>query len=88
MTRASGSLWSFYGTATAERPRFILEHLQDLGDKRLAAMDAGGIDRAILSLTSPGPQPLPTDIARAAATLANDQLADGVQGGTRTASPA
>ena len=73
------SLWSFYGTATAERPRFILEHLQDLGDKRLAAMDAAGIDRAVLSLTSPGPQPLRVDIARAQATLANDRLADAVK---------
>jgi 5-carboxyvanillate decarboxylase len=73
------SLWSFYGTATAERPRFILEHLQDLGDKRIKAMDDAGIDRAILSLTSPGPQPLRVDIARAQATLANDRLADAVK---------
>jgi 5-carboxyvanillate decarboxylase len=73
------SLWSFYGTATAERPRFILESLQDLGEKRLAAMDAAGIDRAILSLTSPGPQPLRVDIARAQATLANERLADAIK---------
>ena len=33
------SLWGFYGTATAERPRFVLESLQDLGARRLAAMD-------------------------------------------------
>ena len=68
------SLWSFYGTATAERPRFILEHLQDLGDKRLKAMDDAGIDRAILSLTSPGAQPLKKDVAREQATLANDRI--------------
>jgi 5-carboxyvanillate decarboxylase len=41
------SLWSFYGTATAERPRFILEHLQDLDDKRIKAMDDAGLDGAI-----------------------------------------
>ncbi len=63
------SLWSFYGTATAERPRFILEHLQDLDDKRIKAMDDAGIDKAILSLTSPGAQPLRTDLAKAMATL-------------------
>jgi len=73
------SLWSFYGTATAERPRFVLESLQDLGERRLAAMDASGIDRAILSLTSPGPQPLKTDVARAQATLANDRLAEAIK---------
>lgn len=73
------SLWSFYGTSTAERPRFILEHLQDLGDKRLKAMDDAGIDRAILSLTSPGAQPLRKDIARTQATLANDRLAEAVK---------
>jgi len=69
------SLWSFYGTSTAERPRFILESLQDLGPTRLKAMDDAGIDKAILSLTSPGPQPLPKDVAKAQATLANDRLA-------------
>ena len=73
------SLWSFYGTATAERPRFILEHLQDLGDKRLKAMDDAGIDRAILSLTSPGAQPLNKDVAREQATLANDRLAEAIR---------
>ena len=73
------SLWSFYGTSTAERPRFILEHLQDLGDKRLKAMDDAGIDRAILSLTSPGAQPLKKDVAREQATLANDRLAEAIK---------
>ena len=73
------SLWSFYGTATAERPRFILEHSQDLDDKRIKAMDDAGIDKAILSLTSPGAQPLRTDVARAMATLANDRLAEAIK---------
>ena len=40
------SLWGFYGTATAERPRFILERLQDLGELRIKAMDDAGIDDA------------------------------------------
>jgi 2,3-dihydroxybenzoate decarboxylase len=70
------SLWGFYGKATAQRPRFILESLQDLGDKRLAAMDAAGIDRQIISLTAPGVQVLDRDLAIAQAAGANDQLAE------------
>jgi 5-carboxyvanillate decarboxylase len=70
------SLWGFYGKAAAERPRFVLESLQDLGDKRLAAMDAAGIDRQIISLTAPGVQVLDSGLAVAQAVLANDQLAE------------
>jgi 5-carboxyvanillate decarboxylase len=73
------SLWGFYGTATAERPRFVLRALQDLGAQRLADMDATGIDRAILSLTSPGAHVLPTDLAKAQAAGANDYLADAIK---------
>lgn len=73
------SLWGFYGTATAERPRFVLRALQDLGEQRLADMDATGIDRAILSLTSPGVHVLPADLAKAQAVLANDYLADAIK---------
>jgi 5-carboxyvanillate decarboxylase len=73
------SLWGFYGTATAERPRFVLRALQDLGEQRLADMDATGIDRAVLSLTSPGVHVLPADLAKAQAVLANDYLADAIK---------
>ncbi|HEY6868121.1 MAG TPA: amidohydrolase family protein [Novosphingobium sp.] len=70
------SLWGFYGTSPSERATQILERLLDLGERRIADMDATGIDRAILALTSPGVQPL-HDIAeaRAVAARANDQLA-------------
>jgi 5-carboxyvanillate decarboxylase len=73
--RGFRSLWGFYGKATAERPRFILRALQDLGDSRIADMDASGVDRQIISLTAPGVQVLDADLARAQATLANDRLA-------------
>ena len=33
---------------------FLLNRLLDLGDARIAEMDKGGIDKAIVSLTSPG----------------------------------
>jgi 5-carboxyvanillate decarboxylase len=69
------SLWGFYGKATAERPRFILRALQDLGEQRLADMDASGVDRQVISLTSPGVQVLDKDLAVAQAALANDRLA-------------
>jgi 2,3-dihydroxybenzoate decarboxylase len=73
------SLWGFYGTSPSERATQILERLLDLGDERIANMDATGIDIAILSLTAPGVQPL-LDVAEAKAivTSANDQLAAAV----------
>ena len=60
---------------TAERPAAILARLQDLGERRIADMDAAGIDRQIISLTCPGTQILDRDRGVAMATLANDQLA-------------
>lgn len=70
------SLWGFYGKAMAERPRFVLESLQDLGGKRLADMDATGIDRQVISLTSPGVQVFDQATAVSQAVLANDRLAE------------
>jgi len=70
------SLWGFYGRATAERPRFILQALQDLGERRLADMDASGVDRQVISLTAPGVQVLDKDLAVAQAALVNDRLAE------------
>jgi 5-carboxyvanillate decarboxylase len=69
------SLPGFYLTNRAERPAAILARLQDLGERRIADMDATGIDRQIISLTCPGVQILPPDQAVAMAVLANDQLA-------------
>jgi len=73
------SLWGFYATSPSERAVEILERLMDLGERRIADMDAAGIDKAILSLTSPGVQPL-LDIeqAKQIAANANDQLAAAV----------
>ena len=70
------SLWGFYGQSPSERATQILERLLDLGERRIADMDATGIDKAILALTSPGVQPL-LDIeeAKGIATRANDALA-------------
>jgi 5-carboxyvanillate decarboxylase len=70
------SLWGFYLTSDAERPRLLRERLVDLGERRLADMDAAGIDRQIISLTAPGPQIFDAALGSAMATLANDQLAE------------
>jgi 2,3-dihydroxybenzoate decarboxylase len=71
------SLWGFYARSPSERAMLIIERLLDLGERRIADMDATGIDVAILSLTSPGVQPLlDADEAKAMVARANDYLAE------------
>jgi 2,3-dihydroxybenzoate decarboxylase len=71
------SLWGFYARSPSERAMLIIERLLDLGERRIADMDATGIDVAILSLTSPGVQPLlDAGEAKAMVTRANDYLAE------------
>lgn len=48
------------------------QRLEDLDEGRIAAMDAQGIDIAILALTPPGTQPLAPDQARHLSSVAND----------------
>ena len=72
------SLMGYYLTSTSERATTVSERLQDLGARRLADMDAAGIDMQILSLTSPGVQVLKADIAVAMVRSANDQLAEAI----------
>ncbi|WP_371787992.1 amidohydrolase family protein [Streptomyces griseoaurantiacus] len=55
------------------------ERLGDLGAGRLAAMDAQGIDMAVLALTPPGTQALPAAEAVALSRLANDTAAEAVR---------
>ena len=70
------SLWGFYLYSDAERPRSLRERLVDLGERRLADMDAAGIDRQVISLTAPGPQIFDDGRGPAMAAQANDQLAE------------
>jgi predicted TIM-barrel fold metal-dependent hydrolase len=51
------------------------QRLEDLGDGRIAAMDAQGIDLSILALTPPGTQPLPPAQARRLSRAANEMAA-------------
>ena len=54
------------------------QRLQDLGAGRIAAMDAQGIDLAVLALTPPGTQTLTPDDAVRLSRAANDRAATAV----------
>lgn len=56
----------------------VAERLADLGDGRLAAMDAAGIDRSILSMTAPGLHNLAPADARALQGPCNDAVAEAI----------
>ncbi len=64
----------FEGRATR-----LIEGLTDISDKRIAAMDAAGIDMQVLSLTSPGTEQLDAADAIALSREVNDFLAAGVK---------
>jgi len=57
----------------------LIEGLCDLGEGRVAEMDAAGIDVQVLSLTSPGTEQLGAAEAVALAREANDALAEAVR---------
>jgi predicted TIM-barrel fold metal-dependent hydrolase len=57
----------------------LIERLCEIGTKRLAEMDAAGIDMQVLSLTAPGVEQLDAAGAIALAREANDYLADAVK---------
>jgi predicted TIM-barrel fold metal-dependent hydrolase len=57
----------------------VAERLFDLGDKRIAEMDAAGLDMQLLSLNSPGVEQSEPAEAIAAARDANDFLAEAVK---------
>ena len=69
------SLWGFYSGSPSARATTVIERLLDLGERRLADMDAAGIDKAIIALTAPGTHVFANDEARRLTTLANDRLA-------------
>jgi uncharacterized protein len=56
----------------------LAANLADLGERRLAAMDAAGIDLQVISHTTPGVQHLDAEIAIPLAREANDALARAV----------
>lgn len=70
-----GSMMGYFLTSPHPQPRSVVERLQDAAERRIADMDATGIDHQVIALTSPGTQVLPPDEAVAMARLANDRLA-------------
>src|SRR5580700_3623047 len=68
------SLWGFYSASPSVRATTVRERLQDLGARRLADMDATGIDKAIIALTAPGTHVFAAAEAKRLTTDANDQL--------------
>ena len=59
--------------------RLIHQRLIDLGEGRIADMDASGIDMQVISITSPGVQVLEPNLARELAQDANDHLSAAVK---------
>ena len=66
-----------YYAADAFEPHgdFLLDRLLDLGPDRIAAMDASGIDLAVVSLTSPGCEQFEPAVGSKVARAVNDELA-------------
>ncbi|MEI9851327.1 MAG: amidohydrolase family protein [Sphingomonas sp.] len=67
-----------YGSEQDDITRTILANLLDI-DRRLADMDANGVDMHVLSLTAPGVQMFEADEAAELAALANDRMAEVVR---------
>lgn len=63
--------------AQAGAPQLV-ERLLDLGELRLASMDAAGIDVQVISQTTPGPENLELSLAVRLAAEANDVAAEAV----------
>ena len=66
------------GGVRREFPQGVLAKLRELGEPRIADMDAGGIDVQVISLQAPGVQLLDAATAVPLARQTNDVLADAV----------
>src|ERR1039458_2330667 len=73
------SLVGYYLLSESDRPTQVRNRLIDLDERRIADMNATGIDRQVLALTSPGVQIFDADTARALAISTNDQLAEAIR---------
>ena len=66
--------------AEATRPGLIDQRLRDIGDDRIADMDAAGINISILSHGAPSGQKLEADVAVPLIARVNDRLAERIRG--------
>ncbi|MGJ4748848.1 hypothetical protein ACQV5M_20975, partial [Leptospira sp. SA-E8] len=72
-------LMGFYMSSPSERAQHIMRCLVDLDELRLRHMDAAGVDKAVVAITSPGVQVMDAGTAASFARTANDQLAEAVR---------
>ena len=73
------SFMGFYLGNSGPRLTEIRAQIQDIGERRIRDMDATGIAKQILSLTSPGVQVFDAPTAVSLATSFNDQLAEAIR---------
>ncbi len=73
------SMWGFYLGSTSPRATGIIERLQWLDKRRIADMDATGIDMQVLALTSPGAHVFDAATGTEVARASNDELAAAVR---------
>jgi predicted TIM-barrel fold metal-dependent hydrolase len=77
---AGNEFRNFYLTARSRQMGHdIIEQNLDLGEQRLAHMDAHGVDMQVLSFGSPGPQAFAVDVAIPMARDANDRLSESIK---------
>ncbi len=73
------SLWGFYLHSPSERTTRMRERIQILDERRIADMNAAGIDMQLLLLTAPGVQVFDAPTAVSLARSTNDQLAEAIR---------
>ncbi|GAA5210760.1 amidohydrolase family protein [Streptomyces thinghirensis] len=74
--RGFRSLWTYYLKNESVHTNFLVDRIQDLGERRLADMDRLGIDRQVVGLTCPGVELFDVPLARDLAQLTNDRIAE------------
>jgi 2,3-dihydroxybenzoate decarboxylase len=72
------SLWGFF-LGPKPRATALARRIQDLGDERLADMDASGIAKQLILLTAPGVQVFDAATAVSLARATNDELISAVK---------